>query len=190
MVNRIVTLISILVALISLSLWAFGEPHGHGASHNTAHAPEGGMPLEGGQAAFSALIEMIALLEADQDTDWSSVTIDALHLHLQDMNRLVLQTQAKTSTASDGSVEFNAVAQGAALEALHRMVPMHADLIARSRNLQIATAPHSQGVRVKISDLNQQQSQKLSALGFYGFMSLDAHHQAHHYQMATGGAMH
>ena len=29
---------------------------------------------------------------------------------------------------------------------------------------------------------------RLNALGFYGFMSLDSHHQAHHYQMAVGNS--
>lgn len=45
--------------------------------------------MEAGQDAFAAIQEVV-LLEADPDTDWSRVDIDALRDHLIDMHLVTL----------------------------------------------------------------------------------------------------
>jgi len=83
MPHRVITLASILIALVSLSLWAAEKHSGHtpGMSHGTA-TNSGGQPQEGGQATFAALVEIVAMLEQDTETDWDTVDIDGLRAHI------------------------------------------------------------------------------------------------------------
>ena len=80
MPHRVITLASILIALVSLSLWAAEKHSGHtpGMSHGTA-TNSGGQPQEGGQATFAALVEIVAMLEQDTETDWDTVDICLLY---------------------------------------------------------------------------------------------------------------
>ena len=65
----------------------------------------GARPTEAGQGAFAAIQEIVAILEADPDTDWSKVDIDALRQHLVDMNAVTLRRRwrARRSRAACGS---------------------------------------------------------------------------------------
>jgi hypothetical protein len=78
-------ILSGLVGLLGASVaWAQGatthDQAGHSAMHATSHAAP--QPTEPGQGAFAAIAEIIALLEADPNTDWSKVDITALREHL------------------------------------------------------------------------------------------------------------
>jgi hypothetical protein len=44
------------------------------------------MPTTPGQDAFGAVQEIVGILEADPNTDWSKVNLEALRQHLIDMN--------------------------------------------------------------------------------------------------------
>jgi len=48
-------------------------------------------PTQPGQAAFGAMQEIVALLQADPTTDWSKVDIDALRQHLIDMDEVTIR---------------------------------------------------------------------------------------------------
>ena len=43
---------------------------------------------QAGQGAFAAIQEVVEILAADSNTDWSKVNIDALRQHLVDMNNV------------------------------------------------------------------------------------------------------
>src|SRR5262249_59069954 len=47
------------------------------------------LPISG-QAAFSTIGEVVAILKADSSTDWSKVDLDALREHLIDMDDVVM----------------------------------------------------------------------------------------------------
>lgn len=61
------------------------KTHDHGAMMMGS-----GMPGETGQAAFAAIQEIVAMLDADPATDWARVDIEALRQHLIDMNNVTL----------------------------------------------------------------------------------------------------
>jgi hypothetical protein len=46
-----------------------------------------GEPTFPGQDAFGAIAEVVQLLDADPQTDWSRVDLERLRQHLIDMNR-------------------------------------------------------------------------------------------------------
>ena len=89
-----------LIALPSPSL-AQGQPgqaHSHSAGHmeHTAIKPaRSTAPVEGGQAAFAAIQEIVAILMADSATDWSRVNIETLRQHLIDMDNVVLRSHVR-----------------------------------------------------------------------------------------------
>jgi len=122
MPHRVITLASILIALVSLSLWAAEKHSGHtpGMSHGTA-TNSGGQPQEGGQATFAALVEIVAMLEQDTETDWDTVDIDGLRAHLLDMNHLILDTEATTSILGDGQIQFDIRGTEKSIPSIHRM---------------------------------------------------------------------
>lgn len=176
------------------------DPHAahgsHGAQGGGQHlttpgmhaAPEANqtLPIEGGQSAFAALIEITALLEADDQTDWASVDLDGLRSHLLDMDQLMLSTQAVTEVIDSSTVRFTISGPKEAIPAIHRMVPAHARFIGQSRGWDIKPTLVDTGATVSISADSPTLVTRLKGLGFYGFMSLDSHHQAHHLQIAMG----
>lgn len=160
----------------------------HGSMDHSAMSNGQTMPTEGGQGTFAAIIEIVSILESSPDTDWSQVDIDALHAHLVDMNTLMLHTSATKEMVTDNTIQFDVKAKPQAMSAAHSMVPTHAGYIQSARGWDISTTPNASGVLVTVTTDSAAVLEKLYALGFYGFMSLESHHQMHHFHMARGGS--
>lgn len=160
----------------------------HDARMHSGNAGGQTILRESGQSAFATLIEITALLEADNDTDWSTVDLDGLRLHLLDMNHLILDTSASTDRIDDSIIQYTIDGSLEAIPAIHRMVPAHSRFIRQSRLWDIDTQLTDTGAILRIKTGSAAQLSRLSALGFYGFMSLDSHHQAHHLNIALGNS--
>ncbi len=176
------------VLLVAGGFALLGAKHDPGsAGHSMANHGEGKLK-EGGQSTFAALIEVVNVFEADAKTDWAAIDIDGLRSHLLDMNDLVINTNAVTEVVDGNTIRFNVVTNGGvdSLGAIHRMVQAHSRFIEQSRGWKIAHATNDSGATVTITANDASDMVRLKALGFYGFMSLDSHHQAHHYQIAMG----
>lgn len=178
----------LIVLTVAVSLWAKDQHTGHEHNgHPTTNSAGSSTPLiEGGEAAFSALIEVVALLESDENTDWSNVNIGALHEHLRDMNHVMLNTEVVSHSLTSSSVMFKVTATAIAEDSLRRSLQAHSDYIASIRPWEIQVVISEDGATVEIAPNSASELQKLNALGFYGFMALDSHHQAHHWLIATG----
>lgn len=177
-----------LIVLIgfALSSAAYGQNHsGHvaGMSHGDDSAT---LPSEAGQSAFAALAEIVAILEADPHTDWSSVSIDALRTHLVDMDQLTLSSVVRTQMLDDQQIKFYVSGEGRTVKAIQTMVPTHAGMVRASTGWNIDVERESDGVTLTVNPGSPEMLTKLKALGFFGFMTIGAHHQSHHLQMATG----
>ena len=202
MSQRFITFSSVGIALLSLSLWAVDMKGGHTPSGHTpsGHAMSGHTPvmghsqntgdhgplMEGGQSAFAALIEIVALLENDEQTDWSRVDLDSTRAHLLDMHHVILNTEASASIIDNLTIRFDIRANKESISSVHRMIPTHGRFIEQSRGWTIVSELDDAGASLKISVTDNSTLKKLNALGFYGFMALDSHHQAHHLQIALG----
>jgi len=163
--------------------------HGHDSSMHSMNSGETNAtarPTEPGQGAFAAIAEIVALLEADPKTDWSKVNIDALRTHLVDMNELTLHAAVRTTVAGS-AVTFHVTGKGRTVAAIQRMVPAHSAQLREDYGWRIAakTVPGGAEMTVTAADLA-----RIKALGFFGIMATGAHHQAHHFQMATGMGPH
>ena len=185
--NRVLWLSSLAITVLALSFWA-AKPHS-GQKHSIGHkhiSNLNNLPQEGGQAIYAAIIEVVALMEKDPETDWSKVNIDRLRTHLMDMNYLILDTEATTVVAADDEIQFDVLGNEESTPSVHRMIQAHSQFIAQKRGWTVEPKLYENGATVTIIVEDSSEIKRLKALGFYGFMSLDSHHQAHHYQIALG----
>ena len=79
-------------------------------------------PTMPGQDAFGAIQEIIRILEADPNTDWSKANLEALRQHLIDMSEVTLKAEAVTKPI-DGGIQVTVIGTGRTVEAIQRMVP-------------------------------------------------------------------
>ena len=68
-------------------------------------------PTQTGQGAFATIQEIVAILMADPETDWSRVDIDALRRHLVDMNAVTLRAKV-VNTPIEGGMRFDVTGEG------------------------------------------------------------------------------
>ncbi|PHS03584.1 MAG: hypothetical protein COA78_17625 [Blastopirellula sp.] len=157
----------------------------HTHDTHSAQTGETTLPTEGGQSAFAAMAEIVAMLMDDPDADWSKVNISALREHLVDMNELTLNAVAKQSRQGDAMV-FTITGKGRTLRAIQSMVPAHAKELDKIKGWTVSAKTMSTGAVMTVASKSDTELAKIAALGFFGMMSIGAHHQPHHLAMATG----
>ncbi len=150
----------------------------------TAH----GGPTEAGQGAFAAIAEIVAILEADPETDWSKVDISSLRQHLLDMSALTLAAQAAEQPV-DGGLKIEVSGEGRAREAIQRMVPAHAAELDKLSTWSASADVNDSGATLVVTSSDLIEQAKIRGLGFFGLMATGSHHQAHHLAMAKGQPM-
>lgn len=160
----------------------------HTHDMHSAEVGDTNLPSEGGQSAFAAMAEIVAMLMDDPDADWSKVNISALREHLVDMNELTLNAVAKQSREGD-RVVFTITGAGRTLRAVQSMVPAHAKELDKIEGWTVSVKTMPTGAVLTVASKSDAELSKIAALGFFGMMSIGAHHQPHHLAMATGNMM-
>ncbi len=144
----------------------------------------GPMPTEPGQAAFAAIQEIVGILEADPNTDWSKVNIEALRQHLIDMNNVTLAARV-ASEPIEGGMRYIVTGDGPVQDSIRRMVAAHAATMNGVDGWHFEAATTEGGailtVRPPAEDV-----EKLRGLGFIGVLTRGMHHQMHHLMIARG----
>ena len=156
--------------------------HEHGT---VAHVSA--VPTEPGQGAFAAVTEIVAMLMADPETDWSRVDIRALRDHLVDMDLLITHADVSAEHVSGGAV-FQLPTSGPGGGAISRMVPAHAPFLSAETGWTSAVAVTDDHIIWTVTSDTDEQA--IRALGFFGLMAVGAHHQAHQMGMASGQMVH
>ncbi len=168
---------------------AAGDPGQMPAMQHQAHAAmsqdQAAVPREGGQAAFAAIQEIVAMLEADPQTDWSKVNIEALREHLIDMDNVTLGAHA-TSEDTESGVRFLATGDGPIVGSIRRMVFAHAQVMngVGGWTYEPSEIPNGAALIVRVADARD--IMQVKALGFIGVLAKGSHHQAHHLMIAAG----
>jgi len=150
-----------------------------------------GPPTLPGRDAFGAIQEVVRILEADPNTDWSKVNLEALRQHLIDMNEVTLRAKVLAKPIK-GGIEATVTGEGRTAEAIKRMVAAHAQEIERSQlnGWNAQTQPLPNGVILTVTSSDPQEVQHIRGLGFIGIMVSGSHHQPHHLGMAKGDFVH
>jgi hypothetical protein len=159
----------------------------HGAMNpaGMAPTPAPGAPTEPGQSAFAAIAEIVAMLDADPGTDWSRVDIGALRAHLRDMDLVTLRSEA-TMTPIEAGARFEIAGDGDVTNAIRRMTLAHAPFLEAEADWRVTAEATPRGAILTVAAADPALTAKIRALGFYGLMTLGAHHPAHHLAMARG----
>lgn len=154
--------------------------------------PQTAKPTEGGQAAFAAIAEIVALLEADPSTDWSKVNIERLRRHLLDMDLVTLRARVASAPVTGGA-SFEIRGSGDAVGAIKRMTAAHVGMVALDpQGPRIVRTELPDGVRLTVTAADASSATavaKIRALGFIGLMASGDHHAAHHLMLARGDSM-
>lgn len=141
---------------------------------------------EPGQSAFAAIQEIVGILSADPQTDWSKVDIEGLRQHLIDMDNVTMRAQVERR-ATNGGTTFVATSPDPEVAAsIQRMVLAHAATMngVQGWTLSAETVPNGAALTAAGDP------EKVLALGFIGIMASGAHHQAHHLALAKGAMPH
>jgi len=146
-------------------------------------------PTLPGQSAFGAIQEIVAILEADPNTDWSNVNISSLRSHLVDMNLLVMEANVRETSLKNG-IEVLATGKGRVLKAIQSMVPAHAPMINGFRGWNVKSELTKDGAKLTVTADSAKEIVRIQGLGFYGLMVSDSHHQTHHLGLARGINVH
>lgn len=157
----------------------------------THPAPAAQLPTQGGQAAFAAIGEIVAMLQADANTDWSKVNIERLRLHLVDMDLVTLRSRVVTTPIAGGA-QFLVRGTGETIAAIKRMTGAHVTMMTNSGGPRVVRTELPDGVRLIVTVADPSDTlgvAKLRALGFIGLMVTGDHHAAHHMAIARGDAM-
>jgi hypothetical protein len=159
------------------------------AAHDSGAVHQKAIPTMPGQDAFGAIQEVVRILEADAETDWTLVDIDTLREHLIDMNELTLRATSQADLV-EGGLRVRVTGSGRTLEAIRRMVPAHAHEIHGQDGWSVTAETIADGVILTAVATEPEQVAKIRGLGFMGIMVRGAHHQPHHLAMARGMAPH
>lgn len=144
---------------------------------------------EPGQGAFASLSEIIMVLEADPETDWSQVNLGALRDHLVDMDRLVTHTTVKELELTNG-VRVLASGDADTIATLRRMVPAHAAELAKDGRWDVEVNESPEGLELTVTSADSAVIARIKGLGFFGLMASQDHHKEHHMMMARGEYAH
>ncbi len=163
------------------------EMHGKMMEMHAKHAAQmaGTAPVMAGQDAFGALQEIVRKLEADPNTDWSKINLEALRQHLIDMNEVTLNADA-VAKPIDGGLEIAVTGSGRARAAIQRMVAAHAQEINGINGWSAKATPLADGVLLKVTSTDPKEVQHIRGLGFIGIVVSGSHHQPHHLAIAKG----
>ena len=164
------------------------------ADHGSMHCMQGaaaGAPSLPGQDAFSAIAEVVQMLDVDPKTNWSKVDLERLRQHLIDMNEVVLRSQVQQTQAPGGLV-MDATGAGRTEQAIRAMVVPHAAELDRMPSYSAKTELIPGGVRLTVTAKNGDDAKavvRLRALGFAGLLTEGGHHGPHHLAMARGESL-
>lgn len=144
------------------------------------------VPTQLGQAALGAIQEIVLILETDPDTDWSKITLTALHEHLIDMDELTLRAVVKEDRV-DGGLRVEISGTGRTLAAIQRIVPAQVPELSRVPGWDAKAESIADAVVLTVASADPMQAVHIRGLGFVGLLASEAHHEVHHLAMAQTG---
>lgn len=169
-----------------------GDQHGDAEMMMQHHAAsESALPTLPGQDAFGAIQEIVHILDADPNTDWSRINLEALRQHLIDMNEVTLTAEAQAKPI-EGGLQIAVTGEGRTKEGIQRMVTAHAHELEYTHlnGWSAKTDALPNGVVLTVTAADPKEVAHIRGLGFIGIMTSGPHHQPHHLAIARGEMMH
>jgi len=163
----------------------------HSAMMKSPAPAPSALPTEAGNDAFGTIQEVIALLNNDPTTDWSKVNLEALRLHLLDMEDMTSNIEVLSQTAiNNGMVAVIKTTTERSAKALKRIFMAHPKVLKSESGYDMQVAFNDGQYTLTTTTDNPADVDKIRGLGYIGLMAYGNHHQPHHYSMAKGSNPH
>jgi hypothetical protein len=153
------------------------------------HAHRSSSPIETGQSQFAAIAEIVTLLRDDPETDWTQVDIKALRDHLVDMDNVTTKASV-VRTVDQLRVTFTVTGDDLVAPSIQRMMLAHSPMLQRSSDWSVVAKERVGGATMMVQVSSDEELTQVTGLGFFGLMTVGAHHQQHHLMIATGQSPH
>lgn len=146
---------------------------------------------EAGNDAFGTIQEVINKLNSDPNTDWNKVNIEALRQHLRDMNEMTLNVDLVFQNVIKGGLQVTVrPTTESADSALERVFKAHPGQLQHDTGWVMKVEKNNGQYTITTTSDDPEEADKIRGLGYIGLMAYGAHHQRHHWAMATGKAAH
>lgn len=140
-----------------------------------------------GNEIFGTIQEVISKLEANPDTDWSKVNLEALRQHLLDMKAFTEEVEVLEKKPVENGVEISVhPVTDRAQAALKRLMGMHPKMLKMEKGWDMSARREGKNWLIRCTTDKPGEVTKIRALGYIGLLAEGAHHQMHHWMMATG----
>ena len=140
-----------------------------------------------GNEIFGTVQEVVQKLENDPKTDWSKVDLEALRQHLLDMKAFTEEVEVISQTHIKNGLSIEIKPQTSrAGEALERVMKMHPLMLKQEKGWDMQSKLLNGNFLISVTTENSSEVDELRALGYIGILAEGAHHQAHHWMIATG----
>ena len=168
-----------IIVTIGITVTAVGQ-HNHVNKRSTPLT----MP---GNEVFGTIQEVVKKLEADPDTDWSKVNLEALRQHLLDMKAFTEEVEVLSNKPFENGVKIQVRPKSQrAGGALKRLFSMHPAMLKKEKGWIMETRKKSDRWTITFTTNEESDIGKIRGLGYIGLMAAGAHHQSHHWMIATG----
>ena len=145
---------------------------------------------EAGTDPFAVIQEAITLLEANPDTDWSMVNIEALRLHLVEMQDMTLNVNVVQQPINFGFQAVITPTTKRALQSMIRVLSAHPSQMKEETGWDMLVTDNNGIFTIEVTSNQLQDVDKIRGLGYIGIMAYGNHHQPHHWAMASGDNPH
>ncbi len=140
-----------------------------------------------GNEIFGAIQEVIDKLEADPSTDWSKVDLESLRQHLLDMKAFTEEVTVVSQNPYENGIEIKVQPETQrAANSLKKVFKMHPAMLKKEKGWDMTTKEEDDKWIIIVTTPKANEVEKIRALGYIGILAEGAHHQLHHWMIATG----
>jgi hypothetical protein len=145
---------------------------------------------ESGTDPFATLQEVIAALESNTNTSWEKVNIEALRLHLVEMQDMTINVDVKQRHIDNGFQAVVLPTTSRAVKSLTRVLSGHPAQMKAETGWDMQVQINNSVFTLTVTTDNAKDVAKIRGLGYIGVMAYGNHHQPHHWAMASGDNPH
>ncbi len=140
-----------------------------------------------GNEIFGTIQEVVHKLEADPNTDWSKVNLEALRQHLLDMKSFTEDVEVIDKQPITNGVRIRVRPEThRAVGALKRLFSMHPAMLKQEKGWEMVAKQDGDEWIITCTAKNPSEVEKIRGLGYIGLLAEGTHHQLHHWMIATG----
>jgi hypothetical protein len=160
--------------------------HSINSADHTITSNSNSVLSEAGTDPFAVIQEAIALLEANSDTDWSAVNIEALRSHLVEMQDMTLNVTVEQQPINLGFMAVITPTTNRAVQSMIRVLSAHPSQMKIETGWDMTVTNNNGIFTITVTTDQLLDVDKIRGLGYIGIMAYGKHHQPHHWAMASG----